>query len=119
MSKSEELAKLLGIEGKLLTCQETDCKKSMSKKVFCNEGKHFTCPKIKYVYPDFELPSNFVELLELAYKISGIIDINFNEKKTTFINDFLDDAIITIKKYPDNYKVIEFKQQAQQIKWDY
>jgi hypothetical protein len=103
----------------------------MSKKIFCNEGKHFTCRKIKYIYPDLTEPSNFVKLLKISCK--AVISTKENPFFSCLlvtenpIDELINRCIRDIefatkdingKDYFSKYRY-EIIKQAQQTEWEY
>lgn len=142
MNKSEELAKLLGIEPKKIigSCKNgTNCRilgsacKGCIKRVECVE------------YPDFTKPENFVKLIEtnvekaispkvlefMAFcnkrKITLLFLVSFDTDREQFLenlivylndNDIKDDGSITLLSHGDKTRQM-VKEILQQTQWNY
>lgn len=133
MNKSDELAKLLGIEPEILlkyligddyfegqgTKEERkEHKNDMLQRSPIN-GKEVKILEEIEIYPDFELPSNFVKLLRIqgnANECSTIASVyNSCFKNFAFENSLITQLIDIFTQYG----VPEYtKQQARQIEWD-
>ena len=120
MNKSEELAKLLGIEPIKKDCPHRGCRNHITHPCeVCNNRRFIN------IYPDFTKPYNFVKLLEYLIEVTGI---RFTKEMTTIglgIGDDFQSALLDYLiqlsngkgEYQIQYKRV--KQQAQQVNWEW
>ena len=139
MNKLEELARLLGLKGKI-TCE----KHCVGSKGVDSKGKSMClrCSKSGLIYPDFTKPSNFVKLLNLVYKCGinqkydfQLASMSFEEDdnsiwigeideiRQSFETVWIECLLTSLQKNnPDNWDKLftkKIQQQAQQIEWEY
>lgn len=132
-NKSEELCKLLEIELKekdeinCLNCPYNDGE--LDEADVCPHFAADECEGIEYIYPDLTKPSNFVKMLKLKYGRGSYVFDDCQYKIDVIYVENLEEEIINnliskIKIELDNpcqiFEDLEgFKQQAQQIEWEY
>lgn len=147
MNKSEELAKLLGIEpecqwvimyrhcdmignrAKILTSEKDKISFENNFNKNPSVYKEIISTKlIKYNYPDFTKPSNYIELLEMPidnntdrYSTLGELILYLNgdlSSRNRFINELI--ALFDISNQNYNKIICDIiRQQAQKTDWSY
>lgn len=137
MNRSEELAKLLGIEPEIeenyCIANYDDC--PIHTQCCCPENctKCDNYEKEHDLYPDFTKPNNFVKLLQLTINNRFNFDINGDSSNPNAngvygyvcdklicaesIEEYLIKMLIQLSRYEESIK--EFKRQAQQTDWTY
>ena len=119
MNKSEELAKLLGIEPKKEIAMHCGTNCNRHNCIMDKDCEHY---KPIGAYPNFVKPSNFVKLLEMLFRTdSWLLDrgLNYTENENSFVGNFITELIFEVKNRPNNYKITQVKHQAQQTEWEY
>ena len=105
MNRSEELAKLLGIEPKKEIAMHCGTNCNRHNCIMDKSCQHY---KPIGAYPDFTNPSNFIKLLDIFGNIL------FNGLENT-INEML----WRLDKLNGSRYIANVKQQAQQTEWTY
>lgn len=130
-NKSEELAKILGIEPKeQIFCGICEYDEDLDESDICPHYMADECKNIEWIYPDFTKPSNFVKLIELqvSKKLivgrylqgSGTYGVPFSNQwydRESFFNILIDYLSRTDKCFARNRNKIMYK--AQQTEWVY
>lgn len=109
---SKELCEICGIKCKrkiiYQNCDDT-CKYHSKTDVYnpCKRGNNLCPERIKYVYPDFEQPENFVKLQKLLIEIGMGFDIQLFDYPTKLQIRFCwDDENFTFKIFGDSLEEV-------------
>lgn len=116
MNKSEELARLLGIEPKIKCKHSNNYNDRCSGKyTYCDLRNIKECPALdigREIYPDFTNPRNSIKLLNLLLLNNFSFEFDANENAETQIIN----TVINMNKYNGCERI---KPLAQQVKWSY
>lgn len=127
MNKSEELARLLGIEPifrikgldwfNFKTTEHALEFIEKQKNALYERGLIFSEKDIYKVYPDFTKPNNFVKLLDL---LNAYLDIRC-DRLMAVVPQIIDKSIFLASTNSSRFidKKNKFKNQAQQTVWEY